>query len=147
MAKSRPATTEAAPLPQVAALPLRSVDGRVEVCLVTTRETGRWTIPKGWPMKGLSNRRSAALEAVQEAGLVGRIRKKPIGTYDYWKRRTDHFDYVRVDVFRLDVTATLPMWKEQGQRRVLWMSLEDAATAVDEPGLETLLRNLAGSAG
>ena len=37
---------------QVAALPFRINNGKVEVLLVTSRETKRWLIPKGWPMKG-----------------------------------------------------------------------------------------------
>ena len=129
-------------LPQVAALPMRKVDGRLEVCLVTTRETGRWTVPKGWPMKGISDRLAAEIEAKQEAGVIGKAAKKPLGTFDYWKRRLDRFDLVRVTVYRLAVRKELATWKEMGQRQVRWMSLDDAATMVDEPGLEAILRGL-----
>lgn len=139
----KPAVAKSADhLPQIAALPTREVDGRTEVCLVTTRETGRWTVPKGWPMKGVPDRRAAAIEAEQEAGLVGKAVKKPIGTFDYWKRRLDRFDLVRVTVYRLKVRKALAAWKEMGERQVRWMSLDDAATAVEEPGLEALLRRL-----
>jgi 8-oxo-dGTP pyrophosphatase MutT (NUDIX family) len=41
--------------------------------LLTSRETGRWVIPKGWPSKGLKPREVAASEAYEEAGLVGSI--------------------------------------------------------------------------
>lgn len=130
-------------LPQIGALPMRKVDGRLEVCLVTTRETGRWTVPKGWPMKGISDRRAAAIEARQEAGVTGKSSKKPLGTFDYWKRRPARFDLVRVTLYGLKVQKLLLDWKEKGQRQVRWMSLEDAATAVDDPGLEALLREMA----
>ena len=129
-------------LPQIAALPMRRVDGRLEVCLVTTRETGRWTVPKGWPMKGIPDRKAAAVEAEQEAGLVGKAAKKPLGTFDYWKRRPERFDLVRVTLYGLKVRRELATWKEKGERQVRWMSLEDAATAVDEPGLKTILAGL-----
>lgn len=138
--------TETAPhpaLPQVAALPMREVDGRLEVCLVTTRETGRWTVPKGWPMKGLPDRRAAEVEAKQEAGIVGRASKTPLGTFDYWKRRPGRFDLVRVTLYRLKTRKSLHEWKEKGERQVRWMSLDDAATAVDEPGLKSILKSLA----
>lgn len=46
---------------------------------------------------------AAAIEAEQEAGLIGRIGKEPIGAYTYWKRRADHFDLCRVKVFVLEV--------------------------------------------
>ena len=140
-------TTPPSALPQIAALPTRRVDGRLEVCLVTTRETGRWTVPKGWPMKGMPDREAAAIEAAQEAGLVGKASKKPLGTFDYWKRRLDRFDLVRVTLYRLKVRKVLNAWKEQGERQVRWMSLDDAAIAVDEPGLKLILGDLARAAG
>ncbi|WP_333822683.1 NUDIX hydrolase [Pinisolibacter sp.] len=144
----KPATSKSSPerLPQIAALPMRKVDGRVEVCLVTTRETGRWTVPKGWPMKGVPDHRAAAIEAEQEAGVVGKPLKKPLGTFDYWKRRADRFDLVRVTVYRLKARKLLSTWKEMAERQVRWMSLDDAATAVDEPGLKAMLRGLEASA-
>ncbi|HLL59899.1 MAG TPA: NUDIX domain-containing protein, partial [Allosphingosinicella sp.] len=55
---------------QVAALPYRrGADGSVEVLLVTTRGTGRWMVPKGWPMRGKSHAEAAAQEAFEEAGV------------------------------------------------------------------------------
>src|SRR5215217_8319560 len=72
---------------QVAALPLRQDEaGRVRVLLVTSRDTGRWVLPKGWPMKGRKPHRAAEREAFEEAGLVGRVRKRALGSYAYEKR-------------------------------------------------------------
>ena len=71
---------------QVAALPFRINGIRPEVMLITSRETGRWIIPKGWPQKGRSPRAVAIREAYEEAGLKGRIRKRPVGTFRYQKR-------------------------------------------------------------
>ena len=66
---------------------------------MTSRETRRWVVPKGWPMKGRKPWEAAAQEALEEARIVGRPRKKPAGTYTYFKRQGDHFDVCRVDVF------------------------------------------------
>src|SRR3954470_23354950 len=72
---------------QYAALPYRRrADGAMEILLVTSRETKRWVIPKGWPIKGRRPHVAAAREALEEAGLVGRVDKEPIGTYRYNKR-------------------------------------------------------------
>ena len=135
-----PPSSHPVPFRQVAALPWRRRDGVVEVLLVTTRETRRWTIPKGWPIKGLSKRASAAREAEEEAGVVGTVAEKPIGTFTYWKRRESRFDLVRVDVFPLEVTRLRKRFKEKAERQQRWAALEDAATAVEEPELATLLR-------
>ncbi|WP_413988481.1 NUDIX hydrolase [Labrys okinawensis] len=129
-------------LRQVAALPLRMEDGGLEVCLVTTRETRRWTIPKGWPMKDIKDCRAAAIEAEQEAGLLGKTQKEPVGEYFYWKRRNLQFDLVRVFVYQLDVTGHLPAWREMGEREVRWFKPHDAALLVAEVGLSTLLEGL-----
>jgi 8-oxo-dGTP pyrophosphatase MutT (NUDIX family) len=46
---------------QFGVLPCRVAgNGRVQVMLLTSRETGRWVIPKGWPMKGKKPREVAA---------------------------------------------------------------------------------------
>src|SRR4051794_32208259 len=89
-------------LNQIGALPFRVIDGKFEILLVTSRETKRWLIPKGWPMKGKKPYKAAAQEAAEEAGVKGRIGDKPIGHYDYWKRRVEHFDLCRVEVYPLE---------------------------------------------
>lgn len=130
-------------LAQVAALPMRQVDGRTEVCLITTRETHRWTIPKGWPMAGRKDHRAAALEAEQEAGLKGRIGKTAVGTYLSFKRQEAHFDLVTVTVYRLDVTRTLETWREKGQRQIRWVPADQASAMVEETGLQAIIAALA----
>lgn len=130
-------------LRQVAALPLRRTDaGLAEALLITSRETQRWVIPKGWPMPGLSDPDSAAAEAREEAGVVGKIHHKPLGRYLYWKRREAHFDLLEVAVYRLDVGGQLKTWRERHERAARWMTLPDAAEAVQEPGLQGILMSL-----
>ena len=129
---------------QVAALPVRiDAAGRTRVLLITSRETQRMIVPKGWPMKGHKDYRAAAIEAQEEAGVIGRVAKKPVGSYTYWKRRADHFDLCRVKVYILAVERQLPVWREKGQRRAAWFLVDDAADLVDDAGLVTILRGLA----
>src|SRR4051812_42483660 len=143
LAKKERSAATGQELSQIAAAPLRERDGALEICLVTTRETGRWTIPKGWPMKGKRDRDAAAIEARQEAGVAGSVRKRAIGNYVYWKRLQSNFALVRVKVFRLDVTATLEDFPERGQRSIRWFDLREAAHLVEEPGLASLLAAIA----
>ena len=131
------------PLRHVAALPLRfTAEGAPEVLLITSRETQRWVIPKGWPMPGLSDADAAATEAREEAGLTGKIHHKPLGTFLYWKRREAHFDLIEVTVYRLDVRGQLDKWRERGERTARWMPLAEAAEEVLEPGLKSILTSL-----
>lgn len=141
--KSLPKSKSGA-LAQVAALPVMTGDnGVVGVLLVTSRGTRRWIIPKGWPMKGRKPWEAAAQEALEEAGLVGQISKKPIGQYTYFKRREAHFDVCRVDVFLLKIDRQRKKWRERDQREVKWFTFAEAASLVDEPGLIGMLQDLA----
>src|ERR1700761_2252507 len=72
---------------QYAALPWRHRHGEeLEILLATSRETRRWVIPKGWPMKNRKPHAAAAQEAFEEAGVSGRVMKRSIGRYNYVKR-------------------------------------------------------------
>lgn len=132
---------------QVAALPVRKIEARLEICLITTRTTGRWTIPKGWTMPSLPDHLAAAIEAEEEAGLIGTIKRKPIGQYDYWKRLEQEFALVRVVVYRLKVRTQTDSFPEAGQRRIRWFKAEDAMLLVDEPGLAALIGLVAAGSG
>lgn len=127
---------------QVGALPFRVLDGKVEVLLVTSRQTKRWLIPKGWPMKGKKPHRAAATEAEEEAGVKGHVQSKPLGHYIYWKRRDSFFDLCRVDVYPLKVSKQLKGWKEKKQRASRWFDVHEAARQVLEPALADLIRIL-----
>jgi 8-oxo-dGTP pyrophosphatase MutT (NUDIX family) len=133
------------PNTQYGALPYRRHhDGSVEIMLLTSRGTGRWIIPKGWPVAKLEPHEAAAKEAVEEGGIVGQIGTQPIGNFRYDKQRDDASALnCEVTVFALEVLQQLTEWPEQHQRRTQWFALEEAADAVQEPELATMIRNLA----
>jgi 8-oxo-dGTP pyrophosphatase MutT (NUDIX family) len=111
--------------------------------LITARGSGRWVIPKGGPMKGKSPRQVAAREAFEEAGIKGKVGKKPIGSYSYLKRREDGTNApCLVDVFALEVSATAETFKEHGQRQLSWVRLAEAGRQVEEPELRSLFAKL-----
>lgn len=125
---------------QVAALPLRlTPEGRIEVLLITSRETGRWVIPKGNPMKGRKRREVAGIEAHEEAGIAGTVEPGPWRDFEYWKRRNDGFVLCRVAVFLMLVGCVEADWKEAAQRQRMWLPARIAARLVLEPGLQVLI--------
>jgi 8-oxo-dGTP pyrophosphatase MutT (NUDIX family) len=128
---------------QCAALPVRRKGGRTEVLLVSSRQTRRWVIPKGWPMKGLSNARSAAREALEEAGIEGVVASASCGSFHYDKRRKDgSLLPCAVEVYRMDNVAELDDWPEKDQRTRQWVEAGRAAELVAEPELADLIRGL-----
>ena len=143
----RPATLETAPemkrKRQYAALPFRTTKGVLEVLLVTSRDTRRWIIPKGWPKKSTAPHKLALLEAYEEAGVRGKIERDEIGHYDYIKRLDGRHNVLcRVGVFPMKVKDELKTWPEKKERERRWMSPGEAAELVEEPQLAALLLGL-----
>jgi 8-oxo-dGTP pyrophosphatase MutT (NUDIX family) len=131
------------PITQYAALPFTLKDGRPRVMLVTSRGKGRWIIPKGWPEKNLTPHACAAKEAYEEAGIVGKIGDRPLGTYRYKKRlRSGAMTTFEVEAYLLEVEHQLRDWPEKGQRLTRWMAPARAARLVGEDGLGELLLSL-----
>lgn len=131
---------------QIAVLPYRFAgrgqEGPTEILLITSRETKRWVIPKGNPLSGHSRHAAAAVEAEEEAGVVGVVCPTPIGSYHYRKRRANGASVILdVEVFPLAVTDELPVWKEMDERERRWFPFDEAASAVDEPDLQALIRS------
>ncbi|MCJ8141925.1 NUDIX hydrolase [Ancylobacter sp. A5.8] len=136
------------PLTQVAALPFRvGAHGRLEILVMSSRETHRAVIPKGWPMKNRKDWKSAQIEARQEAGVLGEIGRKSCGRYLYWKRLESHFALTRVTVYPLMVKRQLDDWPERHERVHMWVAPDEAALLIDEPDLGTLILDFAQSRG
>jgi 8-oxo-dGTP pyrophosphatase MutT (NUDIX family) len=124
---------------QYAALPYRDKGG-LEILLLTSRETRRWVIPKGWPMAGKAPHDAAAQEAVEEAGVVGHVSKKTIGEFHYVKRLKNGAPLeCAVTVFPLKVAKQLTRWPEQKQRTAHWFAAEEASELVEEFELGALI--------
>lgn len=115
--------------------------GKPRVLLITSRGTGRWVIPKGWPISGQDGAGTAAQEAWEEAGVRGRCHPRSIGTFHYDKVLSESESIpVLVEVFPLDVELVLDAYPESDQRRRQWFTPERAARHVNEPDLAALLR-------
>jgi 8-oxo-dGTP pyrophosphatase MutT (NUDIX family) len=128
---------------QYAAIPFQVGPDGLRIFLMTSRETRRWVIPKGWPIRGLKPREVAAREAFEEAGLVGTIiGKRPLGAYHYTKQFSpDASALCQVKVFLLSVDHQVDDWKEKGQRAFCWLEPARASQMVDEGGLAELIRD------
>lgn len=134
---------------QVGALPWRrGRDGGLEVLLVTTRGTGQWMVPKGWPMPGKSWAEAAAQEAWEEAGVKGRAGAAELGRFRHNKsgllRRPMP---CTVAVFPLAVDEELERWPERGQRTRGWFALAEARRVVRSAGLAAIIAAAAAELG
>jgi 8-oxo-dGTP pyrophosphatase MutT (NUDIX family) len=128
---------------QSAALPVLGEGAARRVVLITSRETKRWVVPKGWIEKQEAPHRSAAREAFEEAGLDGEADADPLGAYAYGKRMPRGLVLpTEVLVFRFRVAALLPDWPERRERVRRLFTPAAAAALVQEPELAALLLKL-----
>lgn len=130
---------------QAAVLPWRRAeDGCVEILLVTSRGTGRWVLPKGWPEGREALHDAAAREAVEEAGASGAVSSGEAGRYHYAKKRRSGLEWrCEVAVFPLEVDRLAEKWPEQKKRVRRWFRAQDAARLVAEPDLGELIDKFA----
>jgi len=129
---------------QVAALCYRGKGDEKEVLMITSRDTGRWIIPKGWPMRGKDSAGAALQEAWEEAGVRNSTAKPdPIGCYTYDKVKDSGLTVpVETYVYPVAVKDLADDFPEAQERKRKWMRPNDAANAVQEPELQQILRAL-----
>lgn len=129
---------------QVAALCHRQHEGQIQILLITSRDTGRWILPKGRPAQGEDAAGTAIVEAWEEAGVrPGRVGERPLGTYRYGKRFRGGVPVpCETMVFPVEVERLEDDWPEKNDRRRKWVTPAEAARMVEEPSLRKLLVTL-----
>ncbi len=134
------------PLLQVAAMCVRwKKNGKPRILMITSRETKRWIIPKGWPMTGKTHAAAATIEAWEEAGVIAK-RNTPtphVGTF-YYKKRTKkkRFKNTQTVVFLLETHKLAKRFPEKGQRKVRWVSQRKAEKYLSDEGLAKIIRGM-----
>jgi 8-oxo-dGTP pyrophosphatase MutT (NUDIX family) len=131
-------------LHQAGVIAYRILDGKVQLLLMTSRDTGRWIIPKGNIDAGATPAKAAEKEAYEKAGFKGTItRLLPLGTYTYLKKlESGEARRPAVEVYLLRVKERLKKWPEKGERKLSWVSTKEAVRLIEEPGLIPLLLRL-----
>lgn len=125
---------------QSAVLPFMFRKGRLELLLITSIRTKRWILPKGHIEPGLNARESAEFEALEEAGVVGEMKLRSIGAYNYRKHPERGGYRCSVRVFAMKVTQVLDDYPEKELRERKWMSVRKALKFVQEPELRSLIK-------
>lgn len=126
---------------QIAALCYRPGDTEPEVLLVTSREKGRLILPKGWPINDKPAPETAVIEAYEEAGIVGKVSKSPVGRFRSFKGLSNDLKIrTSVLVFKIKVDKVLEDFPEVGQRQLHWLPLSEAILQADELALRRFLK-------
>ena len=128
------------PIMQYGVLPWRRTADGVEILLVTTRNTRRWIVPKGWPQDGCTPQQSAAVEAYEEAGVKGAVSEEAIGVFNH-KKQMKSGDVVtcRIRVYAMEVNKIAADWPEKSEREAKWCLVAEAQTLVSDPSLRRII--------
>ncbi|WP_455478374.1 NUDIX hydrolase [Bartonella sp. B10] len=128
---------------QVGALIYRVKNKNLEFLLITSRGSGRWIIPKGWPIPKKSFSQAALQEAFEEAGVRGIINETPIGTYEYKKSNLQIGKNRKFCVYVFSILHLYQekKWPEQNCRAYEWVTALEAIKRVNEPQLKKIFLN------
>lgn len=119
---------------QSAVIPYRKNNNRIEIMLVTTRN-GNWTIPKGIIEDDLTPQVSAAKEALEEAGISGKVKKRKVGTYTYKKWGGT----CTVKVYKMKVKKIHTKWEEDNFRTRMWIQLNNTYKFINKKKLTDII--------
>ena len=131
-------------LHQAGAIAYRVDHGRIEVLLITSRDKGRWIIPKGNIAAATPPHKAAKIEAYEEGGVKGKIEgSAPLGFYTYSKKKESRKrSSTSVEVYLLRVAKQVKNWPEKRERKLSWVPILDAINLVEEPGIVPLLQRV-----
>jgi len=124
---------------QSSVVPYQFKNGKLQVLVIASSKNKHFVIPKGIIEPGLTTQQSAAKEALEEAGAIGIVSKKAIGSYQCIKwDSTCH-----VEVFPMQVSKLLNKsdWEEKHRGRE-WMSVENAIKTLRQKELKPILLKL-----
>ena len=111
---------------QSAVIPYLEKNGVVEVVVVSSRKKSGWVIPKGVIERSMTPEDSAAKEALEEAGVIGRVSNECLGEYSYKKWG----GICNVKVFPMEVATVLESWQEDSIRERRIVELAEAIDLV-----------------
>ncbi|MBN3922706.1 NUDIX hydrolase [Nostoc sp. NMS4] len=121
---------------QSGVIPYRVNNGKVEILLITTRDFQHWVIPKGDIPNGMSPPASAAKEAWEEAGIIGKVDANKLGTYKYRKQGKIYC----VKMYLLSVDMLSEDYPEASKRKRQWVEVNKAIRRVKFNSLKRILK-------
>ncbi len=123
---------------QSAVIPFKIVDSKLKILLITSHSQKKWVIPKGIIEEHLSAQDSAVKEALEEAGIEGKIFDKSLGKYKYEKWG----GICHVEVFPLQVEIEHDNWPEMDFRKRKWFTVKKAVKNLNNSQFKKIFKNL-----
>lgn len=124
---------------QSSVVPYRINDNQIEVMITRSSQKKHWVVPKGIADPGYTLQESACKEALEEAGVIGKVTEDALGTYTVPKWGAT----CTVTVYPMLVQRQLPddEWEESHRGRE-WVSPEEATALLKQAELGPMIRAL-----
>lgn len=120
---------------QVGVIPFRLVRAQPEFCLISARRSRQWLFPKGHLDQRYGPQGTAIAEAMEEAGVCGRLWEEALSPVTFEKNGR----WYQLTMWLLEVEQLLPDWKESLERTRIWASGASSLELLDRPYWKQLL--------
>ncbi len=121
---------------QACVIPFRKRNDEIEIMLITSKNKKNWILPKGIVERGDTHILAAEKEALEEAGIIGKVFKQSIGSYNYKKWNS----ICSVEVYPFMVEKILDQWLEDDFRKRMWFDIDSAVSSVNKKEIKKLLK-------
>lgn len=123
---------------QSGVIPFRINNGGIEILLITSRKKKNWIVPKGIIEDDLSPQDSAEKEALEEAGVEGKVFQEKIGEYEFQKWG----GVCVVKLFVMRVEKENEIWLEGYERKRKWFLIREALKHIKRKKLRKIIKSV-----
>ncbi|KAL4026100.1 hypothetical protein IC575_014524 [Cucumis melo] len=106
------------------------IENKIEVLMVSSPNRDDLVFPKGGWEDDETLLEAACREAVEEAGVRGKLNENPLGVWEFRSKSSQDICSMegacRGYMFALEVTEELESWPEQGNRHRRWLNVTEA---------------------
>ncbi len=129
---------------QSAVIPYREKAGKLQIMIISSSAKKHWVVPKGIHTPGLTAQESAAKEAREEAGILGKVSSEAVGRYVYPKWEAS----CTVVVYPMKVTKVISGRDgDENHRDRRWVSPKKAVAHLEQKALKDIVADFAAGYG
>ena len=128
---------------KVGVIPFDVSGDKIAIMFVTSQKRGRWILPKGNLHNKESHKQGCKREAIEEAGIKGKLFEDFPMTHSISKSKKDGIENVAVTYYPFLVAEQFDNWPEKNKRERHWSLLDDALRVTDQVDFHNVINNFA----
>ncbi|MFN8674372.1 MAG: NUDIX hydrolase [Candidatus Sericytochromatia bacterium] len=121
---------------QSGVIPYFIKNNEIYIILITSMQTGNWTLPKGLIENNMTAEESAIKEALEECGVIGELKNNFCEEYFYSKWSLNF----KVKMYPLTISEIFNDWEEKHLRKRSFFTLKEAINIIKIEQKDILLK-------